>query len=130
MGVWRGSVVTRRTVLPMFTSTSLIPPCLAVPPARVGRVSLAAPEGCACSSIACSGSMQPLQARQSVVGVAVVVGFIGFLFLLLLLLISSEQLPRRRVLARLGQGGGKWLLICHISPFPPYSTLLGADRAG
>ena len=68
--------------------------------------------------------------RQSVVGVAVVVGFIGFLFLLLLLF-SSEQLPRRRVLARLGQGGGKWSLICHIStPFPPYSTLLGADRAG
>ena len=60
--------------------------------------------------------------RQSVV-------VVGFLFLLLLLF-SSEQLPRRRVLARLGQGGGEWLLVCHVSPFLPYSTLLGADRAG
>jgi len=59
--------------------------------------------------------------RQSVV-------VVGFLFLLF---VSSQMLPRRRVLARLGQGGGKWSLICHIStPFPPYSTLLGADRAG
>jgi len=67
--------------------------------------------------------MQPLQARQSVFVV------VGFFLLLFVSFVSSQMLPRRRVLARLGQGGGKWLLVCHISPFPPYSTLLGADRA-